>query len=549
MGDADDAPEWGFLSRYVAMFAPVAALGGFIADVLQPLAPLSTYILWLSLVATVVLLLGALVLRGLRARLLPLLALAASFLVFSGAIAMFRSEETEAKGLLASRFPAVAKLQETLGLIRADIAEIKENTRKTSEAVGRVEESARSIAQSNERIALSLEAIRQRFAGLDRAGGIIENAGRPEQHYHNARLYEQRGDFGNARRSYNAFFAYKLDFIDPHIRYQTFLKIQEGRAGAREIYSAMYDRDQRPPMDFARILLLDAPQRLDRLKRFVAANPEFAPGHYELSREYSAARKGSQSLGDKQAELAALERFKALDAEGKLVRYFIDQTAAAEWLDDAETRLKSLAALERLRGRVPVTFSAVRSGADWQIVLQLREVPREIFYRLEGEAAFRSTGLTEAINSATGLKVPHTSFALKPGAGPTTIEIKYVDVGNEMRGPFALAFDPAVELVASQKKTLGSTKNGWLAFRDFDGKVLLYFTHLVSYRCAIDRIAYGIDTDATPNHFPLEPCNPKAPFTVGNAPLHIEVPASSRYASVRLTFKDGTTSETVRIDR
>jgi len=31
--------------------------------------------------------------------------------------------------------------------------------------------------------------------------------------------------------------------------------------------------------------------------------------------------------------------------------------------------------------------------------------------------------------------------------------------------------------------------------------------------------------------------------------VHIEIPASSRYASVRLTYKDGTRSETIRIDR
>jgi len=91
------------------------------------------------------------------------------------------------------------------------------------------------------------------------AGGIIQNAQRPEEHYHNARLYEQRGDFGNARRSYNALFAYKLDFLDPHLRYQTFLKIQEGRTGAREIYNAIYEQDKRPLIDFARILLLEAP--------------------------------------------------------------------------------------------------------------------------------------------------------------------------------------------------------------------------------------------------------------------------------------------------
>ena len=530
------------VSKYLGFFAPVGAVGGFISDVLQPLASISSYVFWTSLVATVGLLIGVLVAQSLRARLLPPLFLIGSLLIFSGIMLVFQTEESEAKGVLATKFPFIAELQQSLGLIQKDLAEIKETTRKTSAAVARVEQTSKQIAGS-------LEAIKEGFAGLNKAGGIIQNAQRPEEHYHNARLYEQGGDFGNARRSYNALFAYKLDFLDPHLRYQTFLKIQEGRAGAREIYNAMYEQDKRPLIDFARILLLEAPQRLDLLKSFLAANRDFAPGYYELSREYSSARKGTQSLGDKQAELEALERLKALDAEGKFVKYFMDQTAAAEWLADADQRLKALALLKQSSGQVPVTLSSMRSNAGWTIGLQFREIPREIFYRLDGEGEFRSTGhMDRAVNYTTGQKLPNMSIELRPTAGKTKIEIKYIDIGNEMRGPFALEFDPGMELVAGQKQILDITKNSWLGFRDLDGKVLLYFSHLVSYRCAIDKVDYGLNSEATPNSFALEPCNPRDPLSTSGR-VHIEIPASSRYASVRLTYKDGTRSETVRIDR
>jgi hypothetical protein len=537
------------LSRYVGVFGPIGAVGGFISDVVQPLAPLASYVFWLSLAATAGLIIGVLVVRGMRARLVPPLVLTASFLVFSGAILLFQSKETEAKGVLATNFPFVAELQQTLGVIQKDVAEIKETTRKTAEAVSRVEDTTKSIAQSSQKIATSLEAIKDGFAGLNKAGGIIQNAQRPEEHYHNARLYEQGGDFGNARRSYNAFFAFKLDFLDPHLRYQAFLKVQEGRAGAREIYATMYEQDRRPLIDFARILLGDAPQRIELLKTFLASNPEFAPGYYELSQEYSTARKGTQSLGDKQAELAALERFKALDGQGKLVRYFMDQTAVAAWLDDADKRLKALALLKQSGAGQAPTMSAMRSNSDWTLTLSFREIPKEVFYRLEGEESFRSLGFNEYItNPTTGLKIPKMFLTLRPNAGKTRIDVKYTDVGDETRGPFTLVFDPAAELVAFQKKVLDTTKNGWLAFRDYDGRVLLYFSQLVSWRCAIDKVAYGIDTDATPSTFPLEPCDPKDPNVV-KGQTEIEVPAKTRYASVRLTYKDGTTSETVRIDR
>lgn len=34
------------LRRHAAIFLPVAAVGGFVSDVIQPLAPLSTYVFW-----------------------------------------------------------------------------------------------------------------------------------------------------------------------------------------------------------------------------------------------------------------------------------------------------------------------------------------------------------------------------------------------------------------------------------------------------------------------------------------------------------------------
>jgi hypothetical protein len=104
-------------------------------------------------------------------------------------------------------------------------------------------------------------------------------------------------------------------------------------------------------------------------------------------------------------------------------------------------------------------------------------------------------------------------------------------------------------LVSAQKKMLDMTKNSWVAFRDFDGKLLLYFTSLISNRCAISQVAYGIDTGATPSTFPLEPCNAKDPYNVGDGTIYISIPTNSKYATVKLSYKDGTQSETVRIER
>ena len=544
-----DSRVSGHLQQQAALFGLIGAAGGFVSDVLQPLAPFSEYIFFLSLAASLVLIAALLLLQSRRHRTAPLLILSLAFLLFSGIMLSLQTKESAAKGVLATNVPGIESLQASLGLIQKDVAEIKETTRKTAEGVARLESSAERTETSASRIVASLEAMQQSFGSLAKSGGIIENASRREEHYHNARLYEQRGDYLNARRSYNAFFASKLEFLDPHLRYQNFLAVMEGRAGAREIYSGLYEGDKRPLIEFARILLFDAPQRTEMLKAFATAHPDFAPAYYELSREFSGVRKGIQSFGDKRAELEALETFESLNTGGKFLKYFIDKELAANWLEDAGTRLKALEPVKRAAGENPVAMEASRSNTDWTITLRMPETPNEVFYRLEGEDSFRSTGVMEARNSATGLPMPNQWFSLKPNTEKIKIQVKYADTGNEMRGPYELQFDPDKALVTSQRKILDMTKNGWVSFRDYDGKVLVYFTHLLSYRCALSEIAYGVNSGNTPSTFGVPECNAKDPFAVPDSKVYIEVPGASRYMTVQLTFKDGTKSEAVRFDR
>lgn len=542
--------------RYASIFGPVGAVGGFISDVLQPLVPLGKWVFMVSLVLTALLLFAVFFWRTFRAQLMPPLVLCAAFLIFSGALMTFHSRETEEKGVLATHFSALEKLQSTLGVMQKDMSDIKASSQKTAESAARIEHSAEktqqathSIAQSTEKIAGTLEAMQQSFGNLSKSGGVIENATRPEEHYHNARLYEQRGDYINARRSYNAYFAFKLELLDPHLRYLTFLNVQEGRAGAREVYSGIYEADKRPLIEFLRILTFEAPQRTEMLKAFVATHGDFAPAYYELSREYSVARKGTQSLGDKRAELEALETFKKLAGEGKFLKYFVDKEFAAKWMEDTDTRLNALALLKQAAGGKPVTLISSRSNSGWIITLQLGEMAREIFYRLEGDDEFKSTGLSETVNPATGFKMPNLYFPLKASVKRMKIEVKYTDIGNEARGPYELTFDPDAALYEGQKAALGMTRTSWVSFRDFDGKTLVYFTHLLSYRCALKEVAYGVDTDAAEKIFALPACDPKDPYSVGDGLVYIAVPNGSRFMTVRLTYKDGSKSEPQRFER
>lgn len=189
-------------------------------------------------------------------------------------------------------------------------------------------------------------------------------------------------------------------------------------------------------------------ERLTSLKDFAKKNPDFGPVWYTISQEYSLEKKGSQTLGDKQEELAALSSFLNLNKQGKFVKYFLDQSLAATWIEDAERRYKILANLNEAIAN-QITFSTTPS-AGAMVMVNISEDVREIYYKLPG-GNFQSTGFTSYFQN--GIRVPNNFFQINcttfnlGGTGPSCyslnfqIEIMYKDIGNNNRGPFKINYN------------------------------------------------------------------------------------------------------------
>ena len=394
--------------------------------------------------------------------------------------------------------------------------------------------------------------VEQLFAKLQSRSLLVENPKRPHEFYANARLREIKGDYPKARQDYLKYFAFGEPQVDPHLRFQAVLKVQEGRAGAREVYRSLAQGKRDPTTLFAEILLQEPDERLRRLTSFVEAYPEFTPAFYELSLEYSQVRLGEQSLADKTKELELLNQFMASVDDGRYLKYFIDQQLAAERIDDAKSRLAALSFLNTTALRNPVKLNPVRSNQGWMLNMSIADRTREIFVRLPGKD-FRSTGFLQgAIDPATGQPIPMPTIELPGNAGKTDIEVKYTDIRGETRGPFKMLFDPASSLIASQKSILEQFTNSWVSYRLWEGKQLVYFTHLISYRCAIESVNYGLDQDQPDETFEIGSCDPDNPHAIpSNGPgsiVYSSIPKSTDYISVRLTYADGTTSQVVRFD-
>ena len=97
------------------------------------------------------------------------------------------------------------------------------------------------------------------------------------------------------------------------------------------------------------------------------------------------------------------------------------------------------------------------------------------------------------------------------------------------------------------KQILNITQSNWVSFRDFNGKQLIYFTHLESYTCGIKEVRYSINSDDLNKVWELQPCNTKNPMAISKDIIYLTMPlGTARSIAVQVTFTDGTKSEIVR---
>ncbi|MDP5071951.1 MAG: hypothetical protein NWQ45_13720 [Congregibacter sp.] len=523
----------------LAITGSACTIGGLVADVLQPVAPFASYLFAIAAFAFIILFV---IYRRGNDELLGAVAFAGVAAGVFGLIVIFQSgDEAEESGFVAATFPGIAQLQASLGIIDAKLDNIAKDTQSLRESADRLED-------NSTRVLRTLEEMRASFA----SGGLIDKPRSPEDHYHNARLQELGGDYSAARRSYIRYFSSDLPLLDPHLRFLAFLKVQEGTAGARESYATlMAGKDEGIPA-YVRLLLLDVPQRVPALEAYAAGHPDFAPVFYHLSEDVSLRRLGFQTLANKRSERDYLRDFQAADAAGGLLKHIIDQSLVEEWREDAVARLAALEGGATGMLDKPVALSFGVNNAGYTGTVTIAEPALEILWnatRGTGATDPRSTGDSGTTNPQTGKPMPQMFFNLPANQPNTNIEIRYRDANGILQGPFTFDFQATQQSTDANQRILESTTTSWVSFRDYDRKRLLYFTHLMSYRGSIKKIEYGLNSD-TPTksfRFPVWRKAGMAPIDA-NTPMYIDVPRSTRYVTVQLTYKDDSKSLIQRFD-
>jgi hypothetical protein len=184
-----------------------------------------------------------------------------------------------------------------------------------------------------------------------------------------------------------------------------------------------------------------------------------------------------------------------------------------------------------------------RHNGGWTIVFSIADPTLGISWRMGDAGDFRETGFIDTLDPRTRKRMPNPSIELPADAPAATIQLRYVDTNGDMQGPFPIRFEPEAALIRDQRKILDMTATSWLAFREFNG-LLVYYSHLLSYRCAIREVRIGIDSAVPDKVLKLPPCDMRDPSAIPNsAQIYQKLAPATQFMSVELTYRDGSVSE------
>jgi uncharacterized caspase-like protein len=184
-----------------------------------------------------------------------------------------------------------------------------------------------------------------------------------------------------------------------------------------------------------------------------------------------------------------------------------------------------------------------RHNGGWTVVFSIADPTLGISWRTGDSGEFRETGFLDTLDPRTRKRIPNPSIELAADAPAATFQVRYVDASGELQGPFPIKFDPEAALIHDQRKILDMTATSWLSFREYNG-LLVYYTHLMSYRCAIREARFGIDTTVPDKVLKMPPCDTRDPSAIPHdAVPYLRLPPETKSVSVELTYRDGSVSE------
>ena len=420
-----------------------------------------------------------------------------------------------------------------------------------AKSVAVIAESSQSSAKSQEKIALTLEQMQKRFD--DFSEQVNDDPQSPVEWYANAIIHAKSGNQLEARRAYLSFFASNLNVVDPYASFARLLRLQEGAAGAKETFGEIPGDRTIAARQLAHVSLQPREEQRPMLEKLVKENPEFGPAQFELGKSIAGSDINTLSLLDQMAAKTALENYLQAHEQGKVLKYYLDQSLVAETLKDAQSLLNRVRKVDQelVDNPVAVNGKIVVLG-EWQLFLIFAEGVRDPSYRLHPDDAFEAFKTPARPSPAQiraqvpNFRVPDTvdltlirnaTLKFRDDRKDLAIEVKYVDRNQVPRGPFKLNFSPKAAEIEQSLEFLrkeGAHEN-WVDLEWREGQI--WFTDLLqlNYK-AITEVRYGINVEVPNKIFPI----PTADYGKGTIEQYwakVNVPV--RFVTLQVTTIDG----------
>lgn len=424
-----------YLRKNGPIVGAIGGVGGFISDVLAPLANFALYLLIASIV-------GALATVGYyyythrdnivtkREELLTKVMFFASsaviWLLFT-AIHIFGP----ANGVVAATIPGVDKLQESLGLIQQDVKDIKSDTTQ---------------------ILLELQDIKGDLQAAQN-GSITAKPDSAEEWYTNAILHAAAGDDEKAVEAYQEFFAYGYPYIDA---YQSFNTIAKNELSKNELKKFYDDLSHKQPNNVvARLmvgaLIKDTNERradYDKVRAsfgdssvllYWMMNEYSVIGTYVYANELSADEKQQWSTGD-QADLKDIvHAYEQLPINDSLEPYFVNSFSydgAKTLINSFENQFADDTTNAMLDNPLVLVINPTGETNESTITFIIYDSYKDIRYRIPGVIdEFKSTIPAEAPTTSgpwgSAEPSPETSVDVAVASGKHDIEVYWVNANGK----------------------------------------------------------------------------------------------------------------------
>lgn len=190
--------------------------------------------------------------------------------------------------------------------------------------------------------------------------------------------------------------------------------------------------------------------------------------------------------------------------------------------------------------RETIGLTASQTGAGWVLSFHLPAPPAELWYELASSPGYHQTGAQPGtVDPKTGapLAKSYATIGQDELRGPTTVRVKFRRSGGSMEGPFEVPFDPDAQALTQARSALEDMGPHWVAFGEFNGQTLVYFTPMLTFKHALREIRVGLD-GGPPDRSVLFTPSRQAGVDANDEAFRT-LPPGTRSVSIELVFRDG----------